>query len=381
MRLALRPYVTAGVAIVGAGLVAVTPVATPLSALTDIQSRGVQLTAGGFDDVFSEASANFTQLYNNFALAPFVGLQQSIVNMQGFLQQLQDGTDPSTVFAEFKANMDAVASAYTLTNTGMDDADFTTLVGQVTPHTLDNFNDLSGLGTTHDLTIGHTLLSSFLPSFLPADVDPAMVADVVNFMSSPLSGMLMGAIGPMLSPLVALMNSITDGDSFEQILASPLNGLLNGATLDLDWLIPVINSAGLLPDGTVINHLDFALGGLLTPGTVGAGPYADAAGDAVTPVGGSIFSSLGLNLTVPDVLGIPGPFTIDVPSYAVGPLGAAVGWEQAMGAVLGDGWDGKNATQDPPIFGLDPIPPGGADASAISDGLLGLMGLDDSFSL
>lgn len=380
MRQALRPYATAGVAIVGAGLVAVTPVATPLSALSDIQSRGVQLTAGGFADVFSEASANFTQLYNNFALAPFVGMQQFVINIQGFLQELKDGTDPSTVFAEFKANMDAVASAFSLTNTGMDDADFTALVKQVTPHTLDNTNDLSGLFTTHDLTIGHTLLSSVLPSFLPADVDPDMVAGIVHFLSSPLSGMIMGSLGPMLSPMVALLNSITDGDSFEQILASPFDGLLNGATLNLDWLIPVIESAGLLPDGATINSLDFALGGLLTPGTVGAGPYSNELGD-LAPVGGSIFSSLGLNLTVPDALGIPGPFTIDVPSYAVGPLGAAVGWEQTMGAVLGDGWDGKNATQDPPIFGLDPITPGGADASAISDGLLGLMGLDDSFSL
>jgi hypothetical protein len=381
MRQALRPYATAGVAIVGAGLVAVTPVATPLSALSDIQSRGVQLTAGGFADVLSEASANFTQLYNNFALAPFVGMQQFIVNIQGLLGELQNGTDPSTVLAEFQADLTSIASAFTLTNAGMDDADFTTLVGQVTKHTLDNYNDLSGLLTTHDLTIGHTLLESVLPSFLPADVDPDMVSGIVHFLSSPLSGMIMGGLGPLLSPIVALINSIADGDSFEQILASPLDGLLNGATLNLDSLIPVIESAGLLPEGATINSLDFALGGLLTPGTVGAGPYADAAGDAVTPVGGSIFSSLGLNLTVPDALGIPGPFTIDVPSYAVGPLGAAVGWEQAMGAVLGDGWDGKNATQDPPIFALDPIPPGGADAGVISDGLLGLMGLDDSFSL
>lgn len=376
MHQVLRPYVTAGVAIVGAGVVAVTPMATPLPALPDIQSRGVQLTAG-FADVISEASANFTQLYNNFALAPFVGLQQSIVNMQGFLQQLQDGADPSTVFAELKANMDAVASAFALTNTGQSDEDFTALVGQVTPHTLDNFNDLSGLATTHDLTIGHTLLATFLPSFLPADVDPDMVTGIVHFLSSPLSGMLMGALGPGLSPMVALMNSITAGDSFEDILASPLNGLLNGATLDLDWLIPVIESAGLLPDGTVINHLEFALGGLLSPGMVGAGPYNNELGE-LAPVGGSIFSSLGLNITVPDALGIPGPFDIDVPSYGIGPLGAALGWQQAMGAVLGDGWDGKDATQNPPIdgFSLDPID-WSSDGSAEAG--LGLLGLSDIF--
>lgn len=363
----LRPYATAGVAIVGAGMIAVTPVAAPLSALSDIQSPSVQLTAGGFADLLSEATANFTQLYNNFALAPFVGVQQFIVNIQGFLQELQDGSDPGTVLAEFQANLASIGSAFALTNSGLDDDAFSELVGQVTPHTLDDFNDLGGLTDgTGDLTIGHNLLGSVLPSFLPEDIDPDMVSEVLNFLSSPLSGMIMGSLGPMLSPMVALLNSITDGDSFEQILASPLDGLLNGATLDLDALIPTIESAGLLPDGTVINHLDFALGGLLSPGLVGAGPYADAAGDEVIPVGGSIFSSLGLNITVPDALGIPGPFNIDVPSYAVGPIAAMVGWQQAMGAVLGNGWDGKDAVQTPPIFGLDPLVADDAGAGVAS---------------
>jgi len=66
----LRPYVTAGIAIVGSGLIAATPVATPLA---NVQlSRDVALTSGLGDlvgpwaDVFNATSENITQLTNNF---------------------------------------------------------------------------------------------------------------------------------------------------------------------------------------------------------------------------------------------------------------------------------------------------------------------------
>src|SRR5690625_2422524 len=97
MLLATRPYVTGGVAIVGASLIAVAPVAAPLPALPDLQSPAMRLTAGEgfFDawaDVFNTASANGTTLANNFLLAPAVGLQQALVNQQDLWQEVADGT-------------------------------------------------------------------------------------------------------------------------------------------------------------------------------------------------------------------------------------------------------------------------------------------------
>ena len=63
--MATRPWIAAGVALVGAGAVAVTPVAAPIPALSSLQSPAVELTAGldpfgAWQDVFNTASANAT---------------------------------------------------------------------------------------------------------------------------------------------------------------------------------------------------------------------------------------------------------------------------------------------------------------------------------
>ncbi len=388
MQQALRPYATAGIVITGAGLIAVSPVAAPLPALQHAQARSVHLTAG-FEDVLSQATANAATLYNNFALAPFVGLQQEAVNAQGYVHDVINGTSTAKeAFEAFLADQQKVASAFSLSNNfGLDDKSFADVVSTVVKHTLNNQLDLDL--ANHAITAGHNLLLSQIGSFLPPDVDADQVTEILQLLSSPLSAMLMGSIGPFLSPIVALVNDLSDGN-FADIPADMLGGFLNGADLSLDALIPLIQEADILPEGTTINSLDLALGGLLTPGEgIGAagdqGVYhgVDAAGNAVdiSPVGGSLFNSLGLNITVPEVLGLPGPFDIDVPSSAIGPIGAWETWQQTMGAVLGDGWDGKKATQDPPVdgFSLPAIAPGDGGGTAAFDALAGFLGLNDIF--
>lgn len=352
MPLAARPWITTGIAIVGTSLIAVTPVTPALPDLPDIQSPAVQLT--GVEDLFNTASANATTLADNFYLAPGVGLQQAIVNQAGFQDQLLNGADPTTVAAAMQANQQAVASGFALINSGQSPTAFADTVADVIPHTLNNQLDLSQLGNGM-LTVGHQLLLSQIGSFLPPSIDPATVTSVLDFLSSPASGVIIGDLGPGISPFVALGNAISSGANLQTILAAPLNGFLNGADLNLDALIPTIQGAGLLPAGTTINSLDLALGGLLTPGMVGAGPYTGAAGSIAT-TGGSIFNSLGLNLTlangITSPLPIPGPLTLDVPSAGVGPIGALLGLSETNGVLLGDGWDGKNAVQLPPLSGL-----------------------------
>lgn len=65
MNPALRPFVTAGVALVGAGMITVTPVATPLLEASVVHD--VALTAdidftGAWTDAFNTAEANFASL-------------------------------------------------------------------------------------------------------------------------------------------------------------------------------------------------------------------------------------------------------------------------------------------------------------------------------
>lgn len=350
----LRPYVTAGIAIVGSGLIAATPVVSPLPGHQ--VSRDVAFTSGLGDlvgpwqDVFNATSENLTQLTNNFALAPFVGFQQFLANQAGFWEQmLNDPSSIPTVMQQMQANLDAVMTAYTL----LDATDET--VETVTWHTLSGTDQFS-----LPPVIGHDALLLLLPLFLSEEQQETL-GPIINFAASPMSGMLMGAIGPAISPWVALMNSIGDGDGFSEILANMYGAFFNGATLDLDFLIPVIADSGLLPlpDGVSITHLDIAFGGLLSAGTV-APTYQvfDAAGDPtafVPAAGGSILNSLGMGIDASG-LGLPIP-PLDIASHGIGPIGAWMGWSQAIGEVLGmNWWNGKGAPvppATPPLAGVD----------------------------
>ncbi|MEB3050503.1 outer membrane porin GjpA [Mycolicibacter sp. MYC123] len=377
----LRPYVTAGIAIVGSGLIAATPVATPLASGATV--RDVALTAGDtlpdlmapWTAVFNEASQNATTLLQNYYLAPNVGFQQMLANQTQFWQEILD--DPSkipAVMQQMQANLDAVLTGYTLQNAsgGVSLNGFEGVIGTVASHTI------SGTDLT-TLAFGHDLLFGLLPQFLPADIS-SFATPIVDFLASPLSGIIIGSLGPSIAPWVAMMNSIQDGDSFNQVMASWMNGFLNGATLNLDSLLPLIAQTGLLPAGTEITHLDFALGGLLTPGTVAVGPYGvdlpDGSTTDVSAVGGSIFNSLGITLTASLLPGVP----ISIESQAVGPIAAMEAWGQTVGALLGSGWTGKGPVDvGPPWPGIDfPTVPdglfddGGAGSGAASDALAGL---------
>jgi hypothetical protein len=378
---ALKPYATAGVAILGASFLAVTPVATPASSLSAV--RDVALTADGsvFGDFmapwlaqYNIAAENATVLANNFYLAPGVGLQQIIANLTDYAQQLAD--DPTKLAAitmQMQEDLKAVNDAYTLWDAGQSTIDATTL------HTV-NASDLS------TLFFGHDLILQLLPQFLPADVDPELVTPIVNFMASPASAMIMGMLGPSLSPWVALMNSISDGDGLNETMANMVGAYFNGATLNLDSLLPLIADSGFLPEGTTISHLEFALGGLFTTGSVGQHAYElfDSSGNVVhsiQAVGGSMFNALGLTLGTSILPGL----TIELAGQPVGPIAAWEAWSQTVAGLLDGGkgvspwaWDGKNGGTPPPALppltggSLPLIPtdifddggaPGGADAA------------------
>lgn len=320
---ALRPFATAGVAIVGASLIAITPVAAPLPDIGTF--RDVALTSGEetlpdilapWIDQFNTSSADATTLLNTFYDAPYIGLQQPIANLSGFLQDFFNDPTSSTVTSissEMQANLAAVLAGYTL-----QDATSST-VNTVIAHTLDGTTGLSGSL--------HAYLFSELPSFLPSSVNPAEVTPIVDFLASPESGIIMGDLGPLISPLVELSNCITAGDDLNTTLADVTGAFFNGATLNLDSLIPAIEQAGVFPGGMNLENLDIAFGGLLTTGSVG--PDGDA-------VGGSIFNSIGIDLT-----GVPSLGSIDLTGQAVGPLGAWEGWAQTIGSLLG--WDGSGS--------------------------------------
>lgn len=339
VRHTLRPYATVGVAIVGAGLFAATPVTAPLP---DINTIGaVALTAADSDllapwiDQYNIASADATKLLNTFYDAPNIGLQQFIANMSGYLQQFFLSPTSSSVtsaMGQIQENLAGVVTGY-----GLQGASAGT-TSTVLSHTLDSYG----------LASGHATLFGEIPGYLPAS-DAAEITPIINFLASPASGILMGDIGPWISPWVALGNSISAGDNFNETLANMFGAFFNGATLNLDALLPAINGADLFPAGMEMTELDIGFGGLFSTGSVGGGALGDGA------VGGSIFNSVGLFLS-----GVPYVGSINAPSQAIGPIGAWEAWGQTIASLLG--WDGTGS----PLAGvtLPVIPDDAFDAGA-----------------
>lgn len=332
MNLTLRPFVTAGIALVGAGMITVTPVATPL--LEAQVSRDVALTAdidftGAWTDAFNTAQTNFADL------------QAAMQDANSALSEALENADLSSL------DFEELGAALTFLG-----GDQKTFINPLTAWTL------NGAGPDADISVDatHALLFPILtnqagdlaPGLFPEIPEP--IPDVINFLSSPLAGVLIGALGPSIAPLVALVNSIEaisgnlGGDNPDttaalqelvNIPANMFNGWLNGATLNLDALIPVVSEAGLLPEGAEITALSFAFGGLLTPGLVGADPSdINFFGDAI-PGGGSIFNSLGLSLSITDPLPLDLPFL----AHGVGLAGAMIGLQQVLAEFLSGNLD------------------------------------------
>ncbi|OHU95446.1 hypothetical protein [Mycobacterium talmoniae] len=94
MHATLHPYLTAGVALVGASMIAVTPVAAPL--VTEVQQRAVELTAApvindpstDWLEIFTKALGNVGQIGTAWAEHPFPILQQVIDNQIGYAETI-----------------------------------------------------------------------------------------------------------------------------------------------------------------------------------------------------------------------------------------------------------------------------------------------------
>jgi hypothetical protein len=317
---ALRPYATAGVALVGAGLIAITPMAPRLPDTFTVQD--IKLVSGEdaasdltpWTDVFNTASANATTLTNTFFEAPAVGLQQGLADLSGYAQDLlDDPANSNTVAQQMQVQLAALLTGPSLQGASTD------TTSTVLDHTLE--------GNASDFLTTHLGAFGILPEFIPPSIPAADITPLLNFIASPDSGILMGALGPEISPFVELFNCITAGDDFNTTLADVTGAFFNGADLNLDSLIPAIEQAGILPPGYNLENLDIAFGGLLTPGDTEAG------------VGGSIFNSVGVTLTGINFGGTPS--TLDLASEPVGPIGAWEGLDQTIAALLG--WTGSGS--------------------------------------
>ncbi|MBS9536049.1 outer membrane porin GjpA [Mycobacterium sp. M1] len=320
MRHALRPYVTAGVALVGAGMVAVAPAAPALSAVH--LSPDVALTAVDLSDI------NFTQAWTD----AFDTAKTNFDTLQAASKDAGEALSTALQHADF-SKLDPTQLSDALSFLGGDQKNF---IIPMSGFALDSTDGL-GHGFVFPILTAPPDAGAGIPDggVLVAN-DLKDLVPLVNFAASPISGEIWGALSPGLAPLVSLINSfeaisadlstagghVADTTAALQemvnIPANMVNGLLNGDTLDLTPLIPTLTS--LLPESLTksldLSALSLAFGGLLDPGhTLGELNPEPGALSGADGVGGSLFNALGLSASV-------GGFPLTVDGFGVGPGGA-----------------------------------------------------------
>lgn len=337
MQVAAHSRKSIGVCLAAAGVAAAAPLVVPTSVPTPpaISTAAIGLTAAynplqPWIEAFKTASTGANEIGASFSEAPAVLLRQFLTNQAGYLTSvLKNPGSIGTVLGQFVGNAQAAFSAATLLGV---DAVNNPYAGQ---ESLDGW---------------HAILLQSIPKLLPAGTPPAaekVIKELLNVLSSPISGIAMGIIGPVVSPMVAVVNtlhkaitSLVAGNfaaAVQNLINMPANivgAVLNGANMNLDGLVPLLNRAGLLAPGTTLHNLSIQFGGLFSAGATGAGMD----GEPIN-IGGSIFNAVGMTTTT-DLMGFP--LTLEIPGVAIGPIAALVRFGQIIAKAIG--WPGVTAS-------------------------------------
>lgn len=327
----LRPFTTAGVALVGATAIAITPVA--LTAPPDVKanSPAVQLTAAidpitPWLETFNNSEVNFANLANSWLEAPFPSLQQVIANQVGYLAQLPDFPG---IVRQIVDNVGAAIKAPLAIDTS----------------TLENTNPL----------LNHRSLYTILKELGDGSPIPVQLQPLVDFSTTYTSGMLLGLVGPVISPILALAASVNaivaNLTSDTPDLQAAVNSLINTPAKMVDAflnggqhldLTPVLNALGLDLDpgpGTDVQKVGITFGGLLSPG-------------------GSIFNALSFDILIASSL------NVNIPGNPTGFIGSLIGLTKTIAKALG--WDGTGNPLAPPLEEPAPVLREAGDTSILT---------------
>ena len=275
MQVASRPYATAGIALVGASVIAVSPIAPPLP---DIHvpspaqvARSVELAA----ESLATTSISYSQVF-----------QEAVTNLQAILKTAAENPSPilSQVLANQVATVKALAAVLPTTSLvgtigALPNAAGTLLSGLASSEP----EALQGLLTAIQTALGQisTAVTSTAPPLLAAaigDLTKGNVEDAINNVLSAAIGAvfpIQGVIQPLLAatvttPLQAVVDAINSVGPLGTILSNPLQNVVN-----------VINA---VQDGGVLSPLSQVVTGLLGPAISGAGAF----GAAVDNIGAAL---------------------------------------------------------------------------------------------
>ncbi|MGV0871730.1 outer membrane porin GjpA [Mycolicibacterium sp. XJ879] len=327
MPVTLRPYTSAGLALVSATAIAMTPVvAAPSLPDVKVANPAVQLSAAvnpiePWLQIWETSETNVANLADLWLEAPAPILQQVIANQLGYLQQLPDFP---VILEEMVGNLQAALTAPFA-------EDLSTLTGS--------------RASLYDIMMNG--LGTILPPGVPPELQP-----LFKFQTTYLSGVLLGLVGPVINPVLALGASIhtivgnLTGENPD--LEAALNTLINTPAAMVDSFLnggqqiditPLVNALGIehpLDELTV----KLTFGGLLS----GAGTMFNA-----------------LDFTFSDGSGIDG----------IGPgfVGSLIALTQTIAKAIG--WDGEGnplapALNAPETQSADVNDPGQVPASVLA---------------
>ncbi len=340
MQVSARSYLTAGIAVLGAGAVALSPL-QPISAPTTLtpavtHSIGVNLAAA-IDPItpivttIQTTIANTTTLLSDWFANPFPVLQTMVNNWLYYFSELPAiGTIIQQVIGNIPRALQAPLDPGTI-------SDGSGLV----PAGYGNGDNISNIPVT-SVSLGPVALPlsprtvyGFVTDELGAG---SALIPVLNFLQTPISGALLGLVGPVIAPFVALGNGISGAIAAIQAsdVATAINDLINiptnminaflngGVRLDLT---SVLKSA--LPPS--VNTIGFNLGGLLTTFTSTIPSVEVPAGSV--QVGGVALDALAINATVQINPALPA-VTIDDPGLPVGLIGSVVSGTRSIAGAI-----------------------------------------------
>jgi hypothetical protein len=310
MQAGLGAVAVTGLAIVSAGVIAITPV-TP--ALPDVVEPTVELAADAdWSVIFDKAGQRATGLANSYFDAPFPVTQQSIANQLAYLGELPD---VAAIVQQIVANFGrGFAAPFTPSNDTLD--------------------------AQHEFLYNALPLIQQIPLVdLLFEISPTGQA-LLEFAASPISGVLLGSVGPLVGPVVVLGSNLQSivsslatatpdvGRALLTLLNTPAemtDAFLNGGVhVDLTALAAALGpSIGVtFPEGTKVG---IAFGGLLSPG-------------------GSIFNALDMDYDR-DVLGLPLIRFNLANGQGPGLIGSLIDMNKAIAKAIG--WDGSGSPLAP----------------------------------
>ena len=352
MNVTIRSYLTAGVAALGVGAIALSPV-QPIS--TPDQDRVTRSLAAALAaestpidpitpwvDTFETSIANIGALFDFYFSNPggytsplglegpgqavFPLLQTIIANQMTYFEELGNGNAeaiPGQIWNNVQTFFNAPWSPGDPAGTFVSGTALTSLLGA---------------------PLSQQSIFALLPTvlgFTPDEWDASPLKPVVDFTATYYSGQVVGLLGPLFAPLVELTRSFTAiGAFFEagdvtgaineliNIPANVTNAVLNGGGF-LD-LTGVVNAIQPLPD--TVKSIGLNVGGLISPPVPQNGTLVPFDGLEAPDVfdGGVFFDSLAAEVQLNPNL----PATIKDPGIPVSWVGAAVGLGQFLGDAM-----------------------------------------------